>query len=95
MLESLYVIERDGWKLFLLQSGFDETRFNVSPLGEHWMLAYMDEHATAQSEVEAAVEWMLGRVDSQQDELERPPKLITPKSIANGWHQLVEELTAV
>ncbi len=91
--EANYAIERDGWKLFIGQSGFDESRIIVKPLAEHWMLAYMNENATVPPDFEAAAKWLLSRNDPLRAELAEST-FITPELVANDWHRLVEELTA-
>jgi hypothetical protein len=89
-----YAIERDGWKLFLRQSGFDESRIVVPPLAEHQMLAYMDENAIVPPDFESAANWLLGRNESLRAELAEST-LITPELVAADWHRLVGELAAV
>lgn len=95
LAEANYAIERDGWKLFIRQSGFDESRIIVPPLAEHWMLTYMDENATVPTDVEAASQWLLGRYEHLRAKLAEPLTLITPELVANDWHRLVGELSAV
>ncbi len=95
LAEAGYAIERDGWRLFIQQSGFDESRIIVPPLAEHWMLAYMDEYVAIPADVEAASQWLLARHEHLRAELAEPLTLITPELVANDWHRLVGELTAV
>ena len=95
LAEASYSIERDGCQLFFRQSGFDESRITVEPLASHWMLEYMDEHATVPPDFETAAQWLLSRNDHLRAELAEPLKLITPEAIANGWHRTVEEMTAL
>lgn len=97
VLETVFAVERDGWNLFLQQSGWDASRISVPPLAGHWMLVYMNEHATAKppADVVDALTWLLSRDDNQRAERVEPLTLITPESVANGWHRAVEEQTAV
>jgi len=93
--QTVYAIERDGWNLFIRQSGFDESRIIVPPLAEHWLVGYMDEHATIQPDALEAAEWLISRRDELRAKLVEPLTLITPEFIADGWHRSVEELTCV
>ena len=91
--QASYAIERDGWKLFIRQSGFDESRIIVPPLAEHWMLAYMDENAIVPPDFESAANWLLSRNESLRTELAEST-FITPELVANDWHRLVVDMTA-
>jgi hypothetical protein len=94
LAQASYAIERDGWKLFIGQCGFDESRIVVPQLAEHWMLEYMDEHATVPPDFETAAQWLLGRNEPLRAELVEPLTLITPEFIADDWHRLVGVVTA-
>jgi hypothetical protein len=97
LLESLYAIDRDGWNLFLQQSGFDEFRITVPQLAGHWMVVYMNENAKHHPEslVIEALNWFLSRDANLRAERVDPLTLITPESVANCWHQVLEEPTTV
>lgn len=88
--ETQYVIERDGWNLFIQQSGFDESRLWRAP--RTWLLDYMNEHAKAWPDVENARRWLLDFVGAEESEI--PSTLKTPESVAKGWHRIVELITA-
>ena len=92
VLERSYVIERDGWNLFLQQSGFDESRISVPQLAQHWMLTYMNDHAKYHPDplVMDALNWLLDYADNQRIKPAEPPILITPESVANGWQREIE-----
>ncbi len=83
--ETKYVIERDGWNLFIQQTGFDQERLDRTP--KSWLLDYMDEHVRVHADAIECLQWM-----KKSDE---PYILKTAESVANGWHQTVAEMLAM
>ena len=83
--ETKYVIERDGWNLFIQQTGFDQGRLDRTP--KSWLLEYMDEHVKVHDDAIECLKWMTKSEESYV--------LKTADSVAKGWHHTVAEMLAM
>ena len=83
--ETKYVIERDGFKLFIQQTGFDQERLDRVP--KSWLLEYMDRHAKVHDDAIESLQWMM--------KSNEPYTLKTAESVALDWHRTVAELLAM
>lgn len=80
--EYRYILERDGWNLFIQQSGFDVTRVDLMP--KSWLIEYMDENVVIHPDTEDALRCLKKK--------DGPITLATPEDVAKDWHEVVSKL---
>ncbi len=84
VFESRYVVEREGFNLFILQTGFDKERLDRTP--DSWLIDYMNENARVHDDLVECLQTMR--------KSKEPLLLKTAESVAMGWHKTVAELVA-
>ena len=84
LLEARFIIEKEGWELFITQSGLDLSRIEL--MEPSWLIEFVSENAAIDADTQDALKWLTKNEES---------KLRTSESIAGDWAAVFSKMLKV